>query len=60
MTMANNQSKTDDLRSYASKHPRRMNGGSMLIGTILGATLVAVKTHKNKTPVQKFMDHLNK
>jgi hypothetical protein len=60
--MANNQvdDKKEDVRNYANRHPRRMNGGAMLIGTILGASLATVKVKRNKSSVQKFMDHLNK
>jgi hypothetical protein len=60
--MANNQSKEkmEDIRSYASRHPRRMNGGAMLVGTILGASLATVKVRKHKTPMQKFMEKMSK
>jgi hypothetical protein len=60
MANSQNDTKSEDLRSYARKHPTRMNSGSMLVGTLLGATLVAVKNRRGKSQVQKFMDRLNK
>jgi hypothetical protein len=60
--MANNKTEDRgaDLRNYASRHPKRMNGGAMLVGTALGAGLMAAKQMRAKTPVQKFMDRLSK
>jgi hypothetical protein len=62
--MANNQieDKKEEVRSYASQHPRRMNGGAMLIGTLLGASLATVKVKRKKlaSPMQKFMEKMSK
>jgi hypothetical protein len=52
--------KMEDVRTYASRHPRRMNGGAILFGTLLGASLATVKANKNKSPMQKFIDKMSK
>jgi uncharacterized membrane protein YidH (DUF202 family) len=55
--MADNQS--DDIGKYA-RHPKRTAAGAMLIGTALGAGMMAAKKHQNQTPMQKFMNKMNK
>jgi len=43
--MANNKSdKPVDLGTYAVRHPRRMASGMLLVGTALGASLMAAKS----------------
>jgi hypothetical protein len=60
--MANNQieDKKEEVRSYASRHPKRMNGGAMLIGTLLGASLATVKVKRKKSSMQKFIERMEK
>jgi hypothetical protein len=57
MVMADNQS--SDIGSLA-RHPLRTMGGAALIGTALGMSLMSAKNRRDKTPMQKFMDKLNK
>jgi len=49
-----------DNSSYSQRHPRRMMGGAMLLGTALGATLMAAKKNRDKNAVQKFLDQLSR
>jgi Spy/CpxP family protein refolding chaperone len=53
--MADNQ--IVDIGKYA-KHPRRTAVGAMLIGTALGAGMMAAKNHRSKSPMQKFIDKM--
>jgi hypothetical protein len=59
--MADNQndSKEEGPRSYASRHPMRMHAGSAMVGTAIGAGLMAAKIRREKTPMQKFFDRMN-
>jgi hypothetical protein len=54
--MANNES--NDIGRFA-RHPLRTMGGAMMMGAGLGAGIMAAKNHRNKTPLQKFMDRIN-
>jgi uncharacterized membrane protein YidH (DUF202 family) len=56
--MANND-QSEDIGKYA-RHPRRTAGGAMLIGTAVGAGMMAAKNRRNKSMMQKFMDRMNK
>jgi hypothetical protein len=60
--MVNNQSedKGADMRSYAAKHPRRMNASAMMAGMAAGMGLMAAKQQRNKSMMQKFMDRMHK
>ncbi|MBX4190642.1 hypothetical protein KW794_00990 [Candidatus Saccharibacteria bacterium] len=58
--MAQNKTNSDDLGSYAAKHPRRMYSGLFLVGTALGASLMAARKNHDKNALQKFMDQLGK
>jgi hypothetical protein len=51
--MPDNQN--NDIGTYA-KHPMRSAAGSMMIGTVIGAGLMAAKMRRDKTPAQKFLD----
>jgi hypothetical protein len=57
--MANNKDESSSA-SYASRHPRRMYSGMFLVGTALGASLMAAKKNHDKNPVQKFLDNLGR
>jgi hypothetical protein len=48
----------DDIGKYA-RHPRRTAAGAMIIGTALGAGMMAAKKQAEKTPMQKMMDRFN-
>jgi hypothetical protein len=50
--------KTDDMGNYAAKHPRRMYSGMLVLGTALGAGLMAAKKNRDKNALQKFIDNL--
>lgn len=50
----------EDLNSYAVKHPRRMYTGMLALGTVLGASLMAAKKNSEKSPIQKFLDQINR
>jgi hypothetical protein len=41
--MADNQVNSEDMGKYAQKHPRRMASGMFLVGTAIGASLMAAK-----------------
>jgi hypothetical protein len=56
--MVNNDSELD-TRGYAQKHPMRMLGGALMLGTALGASLMSAKKNREKGPLQKFMDQIN-
>jgi hypothetical protein len=56
--MADNQ-QSEDIGKYA-RHPRRTAAGAILLGTALGAGMFAAKNRRGKTPMQKFMDRMNK
>ena len=47
-----------NMSDYATRHPRRMWSGAFLVGTALGATLMAAKKSHDKNAVQKFLDSL--
>jgi hypothetical protein len=55
--MADNQS--EDIGKYA-RHPRRTAAGAMLIGSAIGAGMMAAKKQRAKTPMQKFIDKMGK
>jgi hypothetical protein len=57
--MADNKT-AQDMNSYAARHPRRMYSGMFLVGTALGASIMAAKKNHDKSAVQKFMDQLSK
>jgi len=50
----------EQMRSYASRHPRRMQAGAAMLGLMAGASAMAAKKHRSKTPMQKFMDKMSK
>lgn len=53
--MANN----DDIGKYA-RHPRRTAGSAFLIGTALGASVMAVKKSHEKNALQKLIDQISR
>jgi hypothetical protein len=50
----------DDIGRYA-RHPLRTAGSAFLVGTAIGAGLVASKARRehNKNPLKKFMDQVS-
>jgi len=56
--MMNNQDEDVDIGKYA-RHPRRTAGGAFIIGSMIGASLMAAKKMRQKTAMQKFMDRMN-
>jgi hypothetical protein len=54
--MENNQS--DDIGKLA-RHPLRTMGAAFLVGSTMGAGMMAAKKRREKTPVQKLLDRLN-
>jgi hypothetical protein len=55
--MANNQDEPMD--KYSKRHPARIASSAFMVGTALGAGLMAAKHQRNKSSVQKLMDRLN-
>lgn len=62
--MANNSNGDENtaeyLSGYARRHPRRMYGSMFLVGTALGASMMAAKKNHDKNAVQKFLDQLGR
>jgi hypothetical protein len=50
----------DELSDYSARHPRRMWSGMFLVGTALGASLMAAKKNRDRSAVQKFLDQIGK
>jgi hypothetical protein len=50
----------EDLGNYAAKHPRRMYSGMFIVGTALGASMMAAKKNRDKNALQKFMDQIGR
>jgi hypothetical protein len=48
----------ENLNNYASRHPRRMWSSMFLMGTALGATIMAAKKNHDKNAFQRFMDQI--
>jgi hypothetical protein len=57
--MAKNDS-DENLGVYAKRHPRRMWSGAFLVGTALGASMMAAKKNHDKNALQKFMDQISR
>jgi hypothetical protein len=55
--MVDNQS--EDIGKFA-RHPLRTMGGALMLGAAVGASAMATKNSRAKTPMQKFMDRINK
>jgi hypothetical protein len=49
---------TQHMNNYASRHPRRIWSGALLVGTALGASLMAAKKNRDKNALQKFVDQI--
>lgn len=49
---------TNHLSDYATKHPRRMYSSMFIVGTALGAGMMAAKKNRDKNALQKFMDQI--
>jgi hypothetical protein len=58
--MADSNLNGEDMGKYTQKHPRRMAGGMFLVGTAIGASLMAAKKNRDRNVVQKFMDQISK
>lgn len=56
--MADNN-KSEDLGKYA-RHPRRTAMGAFIIGSAIGASMMAAKKQREKNPIQKFMERMAK
>jgi hypothetical protein len=54
------EEKKEDVRGYASRHPRRMNAGVMMAGMAAGAGMMMAAKNKRKSSVQKFIQSLGK
>jgi len=50
---------TEDIGKYA-RHPRRTAGTAFLMGTAIGASIMAAKMQKDKSSFQRFMDKIVK
>jgi hypothetical protein len=50
----------DDVSSYAARHPRRMYSTMLMVGTALGASVMAAKKNHDKNALQKFIDNINR
>lgn len=57
--MADTKNNREDLGTYAKRHPRRMYSGLFLMGTALGASMMAAKKNRDRNVLQKFMDQIN-
>ena len=60
--MADNGSETNgqNMGSYATRHPGRMASGMLLVGTAIGASIMAAKKNRDPSYLQKFMDNMSK
>jgi hypothetical protein len=58
--MADTNANSEDMNNYARKHPRRMYSGMFLVGTAIGASLMAAKKNHYKNAVQKFLENIGK
>lgn len=50
----------DETSNYAARHPRRMYGSFLALGTVLGASMMAAKKNHDKNALQKFMDQIGR
>jgi hypothetical protein len=57
--MADNKANNQDMGTYARRHPRRMYSGMFIVGTALGASMMAAKKNRDRNVLQKFMDQIN-
>jgi hypothetical protein len=57
--MADNKLDSDEMGTYAQKHPRRMASGMFLVGTAIGASLMAAKRNRDRSTLQKFMNQIS-
>jgi len=55
-----NKINDEEISKYAAKHPRRMYSGMFLVGTAVGASLMAAKKSRERNALQKFMDQIGK
>jgi hypothetical protein len=63
--MANSKSENNkgvNFGDYAAKHPRRMYSGMLALGTVIGAGVMAAKSHRDREndPVHKLLDKLSR
>jgi hypothetical protein len=58
--MADNKVNSEEMNSYARKHPRRMYSGMFIMGTALGASLMAAKKSRDRNALQKLMDQISR
>lgn len=57
--MADNQNTNEDIGKYA-RHPRRTAGTAFLMGTAIGAALMAMKQKRDKSFFEKIIDRFDK
>lgn len=50
----------EHLNNYAVRHPRRMYGTMFMVGTAIGASLMAAKKNHDKNALQKFLDQIGR
>jgi hypothetical protein len=58
--MADKKMGNEEMDTYAKKHPRRMYSGLFLVGTALGASMMAAKKNRDRSALQKLMDQINR
>jgi hypothetical protein len=58
--MADKKIGNEETDNYARKHPRRMYSGLFLVGTALGASMMAAKKNRDRSALQKLMDQINR
>lgn len=49
----------EDIGKFA-RHPLRTMGGSLMAGAAIGAGMMAAKHQREKSPMQKLIDRMNK
>jgi hypothetical protein len=52
------EEKAEEMNNYAAKHPRRMYSSLFMLGTAIGAGLMAAKKNHDKNALQKFIDQI--
>lgn len=56
--MAQSRENNEDTGTYARRHPRRIYSGMFLVGTALGAGMMAAKKNRDRSTLQKLMDQI--
>jgi hypothetical protein len=58
--MAQSKENSEDMGTYARRHPRRMYSGMFLVGTALGAGMMAAKKNRDRNTLQKLMNQIGR